>query len=102
MLYTFPIFSHIVILRWFVEPDIADAALKGQLVTEDEVEVQPERVSPSCLDENVCLASCQKYFTNDAWKAVLQVVDVIKKQPTYYCGRCIQIGHSLLLCVTVA
>ena len=52
----------LAILRWFVEPEIADAALNGRLITEEKVEVQPGNVSVSCLDENVCLPSCQKYL----------------------------------------
>lgn len=51
----------LAILRWFVEPEIADVALNGWLITEEKVEVQPENVSVSCLDKNVCLPSCQKY-----------------------------------------
>ena len=66
-----------------MKPDIADAALNGWLITEEEVKVQPEKVSVSCLDENVCLPSYQKRCL----LAVLQVVKVVKRNPTYYCGR---------------
>ena len=51
----------LAILRWFVEPEIADAALNGWFITEEKVEMQPENVSVSCSDKNVCLPFCQKY-----------------------------------------
>jgi len=50
----------LVILGWFIEPEIADAALKDRLITK--VEVQPEKVFVLCLDENVCLPSCQNTY----------------------------------------
>ncbi len=50
--------------------------------------MRPEKVSSSCLDENVCLDSCRKYFSHDAWVAVQSVVDTIRKNPVFYCGRC--------------
>ena len=34
---------------------------------ESDVEVRPEKISPTCLDENVCLDSLRKYCGNDAW-----------------------------------
>ena len=78
-----------VILQWFVDEDGAQAALSGEIIIEEEdVEVKPERVPASCLDENVCLESCRKYFTQDAWNAVQAVVEVIRKKPIWYCGRC--------------
>ena len=55
-------------MLWFVESDIAESALAGKLIEEQEVETRPERVSPSCLDENVCLRSIQKYFTHEGWR----------------------------------
>lgn len=75
-------------MLWFVESDVAESALAGKLIEEQEVETRPERVSPSCLDENVCLRSIQKYFTHDGWTALLHVVEAVKKTPVWYCGRC--------------
>ena len=42
------------------------------------------------LDERVCLESCCiKYFTDDAWKVVRSVMDLLQKnRPIWYCGRC--------------
>ena len=43
-----------VILSWFVEKNIADSALRGgALIEEEHVECRPEKVSDAVLDENV-------------------------------------------------
>ena len=75
-------------LEWFVEARVAESALKGKLIEEEEVETRPEHVSASCLDENACLRNVQKYFTNDGWKAVLHLVEAVKRETVWYCGRC--------------
>ena len=75
-------------MLWFVESDVAESALAVKLIEEHKVETRPERVSSSCLDENVCLGSVQKYFTHDGWAALLHVVEAVKKTPVWYCGRC--------------
>ena len=66
------------VLLWFVSPAVAELALlrKG-LIEEDQVEIMPERVTASCLDENVYLSSCRKYFTSDAWLVLEGVVAAI-------------------------
>ena len=58
------------------------------MIDEDMVEVRPEKVNVSCLDENVCLLSCRKYCTNEAWMAIQSVVAVLRDNPVWYCGRC--------------
>ena len=71
-------FFLLVMLLWFVDSEVAEAALKGNKVVEEcEVEIRPNRVPASCLDENVCLISVQKYFSPDAWGAVCNIVDTI-------------------------
>ena len=67
---------------------VASRALNGDVIEEDQVEVRPEKVCASCLDENVCLKICRKYFTHDAWLAVEDVVGRLKDNPLWYCGRC--------------
>jgi len=58
-------------LLWFVRPVAAEAALSRKgLIEEDQVEILPERVTASFLDENICLLSCKKYFTADVWLAL--------------------------------
>ena len=42
----------------------------GQITEEDELEMKADQVRVSCLNENVCLMTCQKYFIHDAWTAV--------------------------------
>ena len=43
-------------------------------IIQDELEMRADKMSASCLDENVCLMTYQKYFTHDAWTEVPQVV----------------------------
>lgn len=79
-------FIFLVILHWFVDPDVADAALfQKELIQEDAVEVQPHRITAFCVDEKICLYSCKKYFSNDAWMAVMNVVETVKNNPLWYC-----------------
>lgn len=76
-------------LLWFVDREVATAALGGKkLIGEEEVETRPEQVSASCLDENICIQTIQKYFTPDAWAAVVQVCDMMKQHAVWYCGAC--------------
>lgn len=42
---------------------------------EDKVEVRPEKVATSCLDENVCLKSIVQEML--AWMVITSVVDTI-------------------------
>uniref|UniRef100_A0A1X7VRU3 Uncharacterized protein n=1 Tax=Amphimedon queenslandica TaxID=400682 RepID=A0A1X7VRU3_AMPQE len=57
----------------------------GKLVTENMVEVIPENVNHASNSECVCLASIKRYFTSDAWKVVLDVVQQMKVKRVYYC-----------------
>ena len=57
-------------------------------ISKCEVEVRPNHVPSSCLDENVSLTIVQKYFSPDAWSVVCNVVNMIRKSPVWYCGRC--------------
>ena len=75
-------------LEWFVGARIAKSAIEGKLIEEEEVETRPEHVSASCLDENVCIRNIQKYFTYDGWEALTHVVEALKRQTVWYCGRC--------------
>ena len=76
--------------------------MNGDKIIQEEVEVCPEKVSASCLDENVCLESCRKYCSKDAWMVINSVVDTLQKEVVYYCGRCTcpiyDDTHSSLLC----
>ena len=52
------------------------------------MEMRPEKVPTACVDEKVCLESCGKHCTADAWMAIVDVVAVIESSPVWYCGRC--------------
>lgn len=78
----------VAILLWFVDPEVAIRAINGKIIEKNEVEVRPEKVSASCLDENVCLENCRKYCTQDAWMVIKEVVNSLSKNPVWYCGRC--------------
>ena len=57
------------------------------LIQEDSVECRPEKVSASILDENVDIHLVRKYFSQDAW-LVLQDVLKHKKKMTWVCSIC--------------
>ena len=46
-----------MVLRWFIDEEVVNAALSGNII--EEVEDKPEKVPASCLDDKVCLESCQ-------------------------------------------
>ena len=52
-------------LRWFVEKNIMEKAIKSlgkYLIEEEDVETKPERVPIAVLDENVDVHLIQKFF----------------------------------------
>ena len=64
-------------LSWFVDEAIVEATIKSlgkRLVEEEDVETRPERVPNVILDENVDIYLIRKYFSNDAWLVVTEVV----------------------------
>ena len=62
--------------------------MESRIVEEEDVEVRPEKVPTACIDENVCLESCRKYCTTDAWLVIMDVVAAIRNNPMWYCSRC--------------
>lgn len=70
-----------MILSWFVDKNIVNAAMNGTIIDECHVEVRPEKVSSSCLDENVCIETCRKYFSHDGWTSIPNVIEAIRKNP---------------------
>ena len=79
-----------VILQWFVDPAIADIVLSRKgLIQEDTVEIHPERITASCLDDRVHLQSCKSILLMMVnWLAMQNVVEMVKKNPAWYCSRC--------------
>ena len=79
---------YVVILMWFLSPEIANAAISGKIVQKEEVNLTSQLVPASCLDDNICIETCRKYFTHSAWEEIKKVVDEMKNHPVWYCGRC--------------
>jgi len=52
-----------------------DAVKDRKLIEEDQVEVKPENISDGILDENVDIHLIGKFFTNDAWMLVKEIVE---------------------------
>lgn len=79
----------IVILEWFVSStDVNKAVNNGDLLEEEVVETRPEKIPNSCIDENVNVYHVKKYFTNDAWQIVLQILEIKKTQSDWFCTVC--------------
>ena len=84
-----------MILSWFVDVEVANSGVASdKIVEENDYEVRPEKISVSCLDENVCMDSCRKYCTQVAWSALMCVADIFKEKSIWYCARCINPIHD--------
>ena len=84
-------------LRWFVDEDVAEATYKSlgkKVVKGEDVETKPERVPNAVLDENVDLHLVRKYFLNDAWLVVTNVVHQKQRNPVYVCKSCYHDLHK--------
>ena len=57
-------------------------------VSDELYQVGKHNYNYACIDENVSLEVCEKYFTGNGWLALKDVVKTIKCNPIYYCGRC--------------
>ena len=57
-------------------------------IQKEEVNLTSQLVPASCLDDNICIETCRKYFTHSAWEEIQKVVDEMKNHPVWYCGRC--------------
>ena len=84
----------IVILKWFVDDKVLHAALDGELINEDSVECRPEKVPNAFLDENVDVFLARKYFMEDAWMVVMDVVERKKEKSIWICNVCQHDLHS--------
>ena len=82
-------FSMIVILSWFVDSSIVNAAIKyDQLIEEEDVECRPEKIPCSVLDENVNICLVRPYFTADAWMIVEEIMKKKRELDIWYCVSC--------------
>ena len=81
----------VAMLSWFVDEAIVEATIKSlgkRLVEEEDVETRPERVPNAILHENVDIYLIRKYFSNDAWLVVTEVVHQKQRNPVYVCKSC--------------
>ena len=84
-------------LSWFVDEAIVEATIKSlgkRLVEKENVETRPERVPNDILDENVDIYFIRKYFLNDAWLVVTEVVHQKQRKPVYVCRSCYHDLHK--------
>ena len=78
-----------MILYWFVDVEVANSAIAcGKIIEENDIEVRPEKISVSCLE------TCRKYCSQNAWSALMGVVDILKENPIWYCERCTNPIHD--------
>ena len=78
-------------LKWFVDDTIIESALNGGLIEEEYVECRPEVVPNAVLDDVFLI---RKYFTNDAWLVVANVLERKRKHPVWICQHCQHDLHS--------
>ena len=81
-------------LTWLVDAKVVDVVLKtpGKLVEEEDVEVRPEKLPDGILDENIDIHLIRRYFSNDAWLMVMDVIKQKQDNPVYVCKIC---SHDL-------
>lgn len=59
-------------LLWFVDAEVATKARENSvLINESSVEIDPAKLSSGVANENVDLSIMHKYFTDDAWEAIV-------------------------------
>ena len=73
-------------LKWFLDSDIATEVQKTKtLVHEEQVEARPELLPDALLDENVDVHLIRRFFTDDAWLLLEEVVSQKLKRNIYTC-----------------
>ena len=76
-------------LEWFVDKVIVASAVEDRkLIEEDQVEVRPEKISDGVLDINADIHLIRKFFTNDAWMLIKEIVEQKKLKTVYVCKNC--------------
>ena len=70
---------------------IAETSIKNpnQLIEEEDVEVHPEKLPDAIFDENVDVHLIRKFFSQDAWLLVTEVVKQKQDKPLYICLYCL-------------
>ena len=73
-------------LAWFVEKRVIDKCIsENHIIEEEEVEVNPNNVSLACKDVDLDLI--KQFFSDDAWKVLMQTVDIRRRQE-WTCNVC--------------
>ena len=86
-------------LKWFVSDlDASKTLSNGVLLDEALVQKMHENIPNACIDENVNLFRIRKYFTDDGWAELCQVVEKKKCDPKYHCQVC---ERELLECTAI-
>ena len=62
--------------------------LRGYLIEEEDVEVRPDKLPTRSLDDEVDIKRLRKYFTEDAWVLVREVVSAKENDPRWMCPIC--------------
>lgn len=90
----------IAMLKWFVEDNVARAALEETvLVQEEEVEVRPECIPDAVMDENVDIHLIRRFFSHDAWLVMEDTLSRKRRNFVYLCRYC---AHDVHESVSVA
>ena len=81
-----------VMLQWFVEKEIALAALdEKQMIEQDEVQISPEKITDAILDKNIGIHLIRKYFiSRDAWQTVIGAAQLKKTYCYFTCKLTLQ------------
>ena len=90
-----------MMLSWLVDSEDIQRAMDGEILGEDCVEVRPDCLSKSILDNNVNFHEVQSFFTEDAWATVVTTVRVKKASATWRCSTCsrtLEEGKTSLAC----
>ena len=76
------------ILSWMLPDHLVTKALQSGLLEYNEVNCNSLEFSPSLLDENLNLASLQKFFTKEAWVKMTDLIAKLEKDPKWKCATC--------------
>ena len=89
-------------LKWFVNPEVATAAIReDKLIEEEDVECRPEKIPSSVLDDNVDVCLVRRYFSTDAWMVVQDVIERKKNKDVWECNECqhdLHDGRKSIIC----
>ena len=89
----------LVMMKWCVSQSNVSDALNDILLDEDNIETRPEKITAACIDENVNIHRIKKFFNEDGWKLILEVIKVKRDCCKWSCPICC---HELEDCTTIA